>query len=36
MNTRSKSTCKVTDFENEYEVKYYNETLKTQSQNNKF
>lgn len=32
MNRRSKRTCKVTDFENENEIKYYNETLETQSQ----
>ena len=35
MNTSSKTTCKVTDFENEHEIKYYNETLETQSQNNR-
>lgn len=32
MKRRSKSTCKVTDFENENEIKHYNETLETQSQ----
>ena len=31
MNRKSKSTCKGTDFE--YEIKYYNETLETKSQN---
>lgn len=32
MNRKSKSTHKVTDFENEYEIKYYNGASEIQSQ----